>query len=376
MFDDWSDEDLVATILKGSGNGPGNGGDPHLTCLFWRYFDAFEKKIRAVLRTRDLDYTQGSACFNFIFEGIFERVFTPRNFRRIAVKFNPRRSPRFRTWFLGTVVPDRIRDWLRTRDPHLGMTNLEYLRLQCRGPERGQVPVTDERDPDPDPPSPVDRDPNHRKLEACVRGLPLGDRALAKLLFWGILPPEEEETRFLAEKRGIPHEQVLRELSAYANLMRERGAEERGMATRLEKVLGLNWSRREAFERQLYSKSREMRAFGFTETDFHRLREESEGLTLDKVGREAKALTRRSRGRTGRPEPVTRRLHELGFLEILLRERKAGRKIAELRKKRDRLYSTMDRPVREIIGVPPNRFSQRKRILLKKLRDCMRSAEH
>ncbi len=95
--------------------------------LFSRYYEQFDRRIRAVLYSRELPYSADESYYNDIFMAIYDAVFGLDGFERITSGYNVNKGE-FGKWFLNYVVVNKVRDWLKKVDKETGLKNIDRLR--------------------------------------------------------------------------------------------------------------------------------------------------------------------------------------------------------------------------------------------------------
>ncbi len=365
-FEDWTDEELVSEILKSTGP----ERTAHLDALFWRFFDKFETNIRAVLRSHGIAYADDETHYNLVFDGIYQRLFGPPNFRKIASKFDAGRCPSFRGWFLGRVKRDRIRDWLRSSNREQGMTNRTYLifKYPVRSLSRPGTRDEDWAIRDAGSPDRAHAIQEEGGLEGYLKGLRPGDRILMKLLYCGTSPITEAETAYLAKVRGSSREEVIEALAAYETSFRQRYEGDLEKAREIDGELGTRHFLARQNEKRIHLKLEEIQALGVSENEIARSREESEGRKILELAREIKDRDHEYQEGLLSPEEYRKRVAMLELMEFWVRERKLRRKIDDLHEQLDRLFSPVNHAVSEILEMNQKHFSHRKKTILARLR--------
>ena len=373
MYEDWTDEELVEEILRQK------GGDKtaHLDALFWRYFDPFEKTIRAVLLNYGISFSDDETHYNHVFDGIYERVFSPGKFRKIASKFDPARSSSFRGWFIGTVLPDRIIDWLRAKDPASGTNNRTYLTLKY--PVHSESELSEKGFESKAPldffQGEPDCDQGYQGLEGCIQKLSIEDRILMKLLYWGGASLTEEELSFLVEMKGCKPAEIVEALGLYETNFRNRYEKQFNRAAQIDLALGIKHFMLLRNQKMIHAKMGEMGGLSGSEPDLVRLREKSGGMGLVAVRQEIKKRKKnfpKSKNRTSQRESRID-LIELELTELLVYERKLNRKIDNLFEELERLFLPVNKAVGELMNLTPNAVSRKKISTGSKLKRCLES---
>jgi len=369
MFEDWSDEELVAETLKGKGREK----SVHLDALFWRHFDRFEKTLRAVLFSYDIPFSDEESYYNNVFDEIYERVFEPRNFRRLASKFDPSRSSSFSRWFFGTVLPSRIIDWLRTKNRTRGETNRTYLKLKYPVRTASQEPGGgfENTGPNPATSQAPDAEETHKGLSWCVERLPAEDRVLIKLLFLGTETLHQDDHACLARLRGCEPEVLHRELASYETEFQARHESNSEKALRIDVDLGINHFLLLRNQRMVQAKVRDRHGVHGATVDFDGIRERFKGQGLTDVREKQKALDKQFRQGLLSGSEYRRDRSDAELAELLIYDSRLRRRMEGLVKEWDHLFGPVNKAVGAIMclssgshtggrGVVPSRFCQLK----------------
>ena len=370
MYEDWTDEELVTEIISQRGD----SRSAHLDALFWRYFDRFEKNIRAVLRSQGIAYTEDETHYNEVFDGIYESLFGPRTFRKTAAKYDPARSPVFRTWFLGTVKRNRIRDWLRTMNPDRGVINRKWLAhryplepfseqdhlSQSEGPGRAE------------PASPSGSASGLSPMQTTIQNgldtLPVDQRILTKLLFWGVAPLTDEERDRLVDIKGGDPRKVREELAAHESVFEAQYARDLEKAQDTDSRLGMQHYLLLKNEEAISLKRLELRSLKGEEVDLEKLEAESQEKGLVEVANERKAATRQLQKGKLAKDAYRQQVAELELVEMLVRRRKLQRKMETLTAQMARLFTPVNRAVRDLMGLDSGGFTRLRKSTLQALR--------
>jgi len=95
--------------------------------LFARYYEQFDRRIRAVLYTNGLPYSPSEFYYNEIFTDIYSHVFDIENLENLLGKYRAEKGV-FSIWFLNFVVVNKIKNWLGKINKASGRKNIEFLR--------------------------------------------------------------------------------------------------------------------------------------------------------------------------------------------------------------------------------------------------------
>ncbi|GAK58426.1 hypothetical protein U27_05400 [Candidatus Vecturithrix granuli] len=89
--------------------------------LFKRYCEKCDRRIRAVLQSRGLEYSDANTYYNTVFFEIYERIFEVEDLTRKLRSYRADRGV-FERWLLQVVTLETI-DWLRRVNPQTGISH-------------------------------------------------------------------------------------------------------------------------------------------------------------------------------------------------------------------------------------------------------------
>jgi DNA-directed RNA polymerase specialized sigma24 family protein len=181
------------------------------TILLERHYESFDRRIRAVLASRNLDYSPSSEYYNTLFFDVFHRTFTTAALRKKLATFRSEKGD-FQSWFLGAVVVNEVKDWLKRRSGRAGVAMGELLIEEARaqdGPAGGlkeDLPA-----PEPEPADESTHDLDGLSPELAV---------VAELVFLAYAAPSERSILEIAGLRNESLEKVREHLEEIRNRLR------------------------------------------------------------------------------------------------------------------------------------------------------------
>ena len=89
--------------------------------FFQRYCEKCDRRIRAILQSRGLEYSDANSYYNTVFFDLYGRIFEADNLIRKLRSYDVNRGV-FERWLMRVVTSETI-DWLRRVDPATGLSN-------------------------------------------------------------------------------------------------------------------------------------------------------------------------------------------------------------------------------------------------------------
>jgi RNA polymerase sigma factor (sigma-70 family) len=173
--------------------------------LFKRYCEKCDCRIRAVLQSRGLEYSDRNLYYNSVFFEVYERVFAPDSLIRKLQSYDPTRGV-FARWLL-RVVTSEIQDWLKRRDPETGLSHAlsifpDNLVSSDLDQNNHSTPRID------NVPSAPNRSPIHHAMSQLSDEL----RVTLRLRFLGYCNLESHDVAYLADLSSRPAEAIRSEI--------------------------------------------------------------------------------------------------------------------------------------------------------------------
>jgi len=128
-------------------------------------------------------------------------------------------------------------------------------------------------------------------------------------------------------------------------------------------------------EEAISLKRNELRSLQGEEVDTEKFDAQAEGKGLVEVAEERKAVARKLQKDSTKKDAYRKKLTELELVEMLLRQRKLRRKTESLSTELAKLFSPVNKSVRELMGLETSRFSRLKKTALDALRENLESAK-
>ena len=196
--------------------------------LFARFYEQFDKTIRAVLRSKGIPYQDTEVYYNKVFTGVYERVFSLDLLDKKLRNFDLNRN--FKPWFFA-VTRGEVYDWLKKVDPKTRLSNYEILRniaetrtkeesVDKPGDELHQSELlekacinSEERD--------FEEEERNEQLRILIDSLPDSQRVLLRLQFiaYEDLPPED--IAYLARENDRSTDKIQRDVKELRAALRK-----------------------------------------------------------------------------------------------------------------------------------------------------------
>jgi DNA-directed RNA polymerase specialized sigma24 family protein len=258
------DEELVARFLE--------AGDPDCgrilhESIVERYCEPLDTRIRAVLASRGLDYSPSSDYYNTLFFDIYERTLSPQGLRKKAAHFRSHKG-RFRTWFLGAVVVNEVRDWLKRKNRPQALLMSEALghETEFRLRRTESLEYLDRS-------LPFNRTKNETppatETSGQLEDLSMEHRVVAYLVFLAYCDPPGEVIEAIARARDEPPREIESILRGIQTRLRE--LPQFGEGEKLEGRLALEWERIRHLHHAVARARTRLVAHGATEPEIERV---------------------------------------------------------------------------------------------------------
>ncbi len=276
--------------------------------LFQRYCQKCDHRIRAVLQSRGLKYSDANSYYNTVFFAIYERVFEVENLIRKLTSYEVTRGV-FERWLLRVVTSETL-DWLRRVDPGTGLSNALTVfpdNQTISESEEKQIEKTLAARDSPKKPS-WERDPSEKEhthhIQQALSQLSDELRVTMRLRFLGYCELEPCDMAYLSKTSAGSAEDIA---ASIENLQQAiRNSEAFLAAEQQELELAVLTERIEYFHRKMLQLEPILETLGYSQQELSQVR-----LDIQK-------------GLSGEPDSLTFHYRELKILRKKLRERYAA----------------------------------------------------
>ena len=197
--------------------------------IFARFYEQFDKTIRAVLRIEGIPYQDNEEYYNTVFTEVYGRVFSLDSLDKKLKSFDLNRD--FKPWFFA-VTRGEVYGWLKKVDPETGLSNYELLKniAKTRAKEESLDKPADELGhPEPleigciiSEERPFEEEERNEQLRSLIDGLPDSQRVLLRLQFIAyedLLPPND--IAYIARETNRSTDAVQRDMNQLRTALRE-----------------------------------------------------------------------------------------------------------------------------------------------------------
>jgi RNA polymerase sigma factor (sigma-70 family) len=208
-YRDFTDQQLVETLLKTESS---QEKAEVAAELFKRYCEQCDRRIRAVLQSRGLEYSDANTYYNTVFFEIYERVFEVDNLIRKVRTYDAARGV-FKRWLLQVVTLETI-DWLKRVNPKTGVSHAltffpdNQKTSELREQEHKKAPVLHDSPGIPDEEHDLAGDAPITNIQHALSQLSDELRVTLRLRFIGYCELEARDVTYLSRVLRQPEEDM------------------------------------------------------------------------------------------------------------------------------------------------------------------------
>lgn len=196
--------------------------------LFARFYEQFDKTIRAVLRSKSIPYQDTEVYYNKVFMEVYGRVFSLDSLNKKLKSFDLNRD--FKPWFF-SVTRGEVYDWLKKVDLEIRLSNEEMLKnvAETRTKEESVDKPGDELHQS----EPLERacinseergfeeEERNEQLRSLIDGLPDSQRVLLRLQFIAYEDLPTEDIAYISRETNRSTDKIQRDVIELRTALRK-----------------------------------------------------------------------------------------------------------------------------------------------------------